>query len=87
MNKRVEGSTGPGANGDASAGVAKAASAEAPLPRVRVILPEGKRPGVVSCGPYVPGKVYEVPAAEAERLIAVKGFEIAPAANTPATKE
>lgn len=46
---------------------------------VRVTLPDGKRPGVMSVGPYIPGKTYEVSAEEARRLIDSKGFEPAPA--------
>lgn len=88
MNKKVEGAAGPATTtSDVPVGVTKAAAAEAPQPPASIILPVGKRPGVVSCGPYVPGKVYEVAAVEAERLIAAKGFEIATPANTPAPKE
>lgn len=41
---------------------------------VRVRLDPAKRPGVKACGAYLVGKVYTVPAEEAERLIAHKGF-------------
>lgn len=34
-----------------------------------------KTPGVLRFGTYEPGEVYEVPEAEAARLIAAKGFE------------
>lgn len=37
------------------------------------------RPGVLSCGPYRSGEIYVVPAAEARRLIALKGFSEVPA--------
>lgn len=33
------------------------------------------RAGVRACGPYLAGKIYRVETKEAERLIAVKGFE------------
>lgn len=39
-----------------------------------VMLPEGARPGVKRCGPYVPGREYEVDAVEAYRLVKAKGF-------------
>jgi hypothetical protein len=32
------------------------------------------RPGVKAIGPYLPATDYDVPAAEAERLVTVKGF-------------
>lgn len=35
------------------------------------------RPGVVACGPYRSGEVYEVPADEARRLVEIKGFTYA----------
>jgi hypothetical protein len=41
----------------------------------KVILPNGKRKGLLACGPYKPGAEYAVPAAEALRLVEVKGFE------------
>jgi hypothetical protein len=41
----------------------------------KVILPKNKRPGLQNCGAYAPGKEYEVGAAEAVRLVDVKGFE------------
>jgi len=34
------------------------------------------KPGALSCGQYIAGVVYEVNAAEAEKLISVKGFEL-----------
>ncbi|MGE0451844.1 MAG: hypothetical protein AB7Q29_19890 [Vicinamibacterales bacterium] len=46
-------------------------SAQAPATR-RVRL---ARPGVLACGPYGAGEVHEVEAAEAARLVEVKGFE------------
>jgi hypothetical protein len=49
---------------------------ESPALRVRLT-----RPGVVACGPYQAGIVYEVEAEEARRLVEVKGFEIVP--DTP----
>jgi len=41
---------------------------------VKVIL---DRPGVLACGEYRSGVVYEVDAATAKRLIDVKGFRLA----------
>lgn len=43
---------------------------------VRVVLPVGARPGLLRMGAYVPGVVYAVPPATAERLQA-RGFQIA----------
>ena len=37
--------------------------------RVRLVAP-----GVLACGPYRAGQDYEVPTAEADRLVAAKGF-------------
>lgn len=31
--------------------------------------------GAIACGPYLAGRVYDVPAAEAERLVMNKHFE------------
>lgn len=50
----------------------------APLPPQKVIL---DRPGVLACGPYRAGQVYEVGGKEAERLIRVKGFRPATEAD------
>jgi len=47
---------------------------------IGVVLPQAARPGVLRVGAYVPGKVYQVPAAEAPRLVSAKGFQ-------PATDE
>lgn len=52
-----------------------AAAAAVPSTR-RVVLPVGARPGLLRMGAYVPGVVYAVPPATAERLMA-RGFEIA----------
>lgn len=43
-------------------------------------------PGVIACGDYQAGQVYEVDAEEAERLIGHKGFvEVAPPAEPAET--
>lgn len=42
------------------------------------------RPGVLACGPYVAGKAYSVPVAEAERLVRVKGFRYVDRTNSNA---
>lgn len=52
-----------------------AAPADAVAPAVRrVRLDLAARPGLQACGAYLPGRVYSVPADEAERLIRDKGF-------------
>lgn len=68
-----------------TAGESQPQAAEAPRPKVRVILPKGKRPGILKCGDYAVGVPYEVTATVADDLIARKGFEVvteAPAAST-----
>ena len=42
-------------------------------PKVGVRYPVGR--GALRIGEYVPGETYMVPAAEARRLVEVKGFE------------
>jgi hypothetical protein len=41
---------------------------------VTVTLPVDNRSGARAVGPYIAGRTYDVPSAEADRLIAVKGF-------------
>lgn len=48
------------------------------MSKKKVIL---ERPGVKACGQYEAGKVYDVEAEEAERLIKVKGFRLATKAD------
>lgn len=45
------------------------------------------RPGVQRIGDYLPNKVYQVNAAEAERLVSVKGFRYADPEPDPAAAE
>lgn len=45
--------------------------------QVRVVLPVGKRPGVLRVGGFTPGVTYTVPVTEAIRLVTAKGFELA----------
>lgn len=55
----------------------------APAPAlVRVRLPESTH--LLRVGAYLPGQIVEVPAEEAERLIAVKGCERVPTTPIPA---
>lgn len=52
------------------------ATAKQPAPdKVAVILRSSTRPGIRNCGDYLPDRTYTVPAAEAQRLVACKGFE------------
>lgn len=50
-----------------------------------VRLPKSR--GAVACGHYKAGEVYQVEAAEAERLVKAKGFEYVTAADLPQTGE
>lgn len=50
------------------------APTEAAPATVKVILDPKDRPGVRACGPYLPGRVYEVPAELAKHLTTNKGF-------------
>lgn len=51
------------------------AAAPAAAPALRQVwLDPASRPGLQACGSYLPGRVYSVPADEAERLIRDKGF-------------
>lgn len=43
-------------------------------PKRKVILDQGKVPGLRSCGAYAVGQVYTVPATEAARLVEFKQF-------------
>ena len=48
---------------------------------VRVWMPPERAPGVRAFGELVPGTVYSVSATEAHRLVVVKGFRFASAAD------
>lgn len=49
--------------------------------KYKVILPAGKRPGIVRCGAFEPGNEYAVSASEALRLVETKGFEFVDAGD------
>ena len=49
--------------------------------KVAVILRSTTRPGIKSCGEYLPDRPYLVSPAEANRLITAKGFEPASAGD------
>jgi hypothetical protein len=57
-----------------AAAPAETATTEAAPATVKVRCPAS--PGLVAVGNYKPGQVYDVPSAEATRLVSAKGFEI-----------
>ena len=54
---------------------------------VRVWMPPERAPGVRAFGDLLPGTVYAVPAAEALRLVTVKGFRFADTAAQRAVSD
>lgn len=63
----------------------KDAPAAAPV-KVAVILRSTTRPGIRACGDYLPDRPYQVEPAEAQRLVAAKGFEFVTPGDAAACK-